>query len=59
MLRVAGYRPQVRAGDARELGPEYVFRHQPLPRVTVHVRGSDVSVHVTRPGPANLTPAAG
>jgi hypothetical protein len=59
MLRVGGYRPQVRPGNARELGPEYVFRDKPVPRVTLHVRGGDVSVHVTQPGPRHLMPAAG
>jgi hypothetical protein len=59
MLRVGGYRPQVRPGNARELGPEYVFRGKPVPRVTLHVQGGDVSVHVAQPGPRHLTPAAG
>jgi len=59
MLRVGGYRPQVRPGNARELGPEYVFRDKPVPQVTLHVQGGDVSVHVTQPGPRHLMPAAG
>jgi hypothetical protein len=57
-LRVDGYRAQVRPLAARELGPDYAFRDQPLPQVRVHVRGDDVSVRVVQPGPRHLMPAA-
>jgi hypothetical protein len=57
-LRVDGYRAQVRPLAARELGPDYVFRDQPLPQVKVHVRGADVSVRVAQPGPRHLMPTA-
>jgi hypothetical protein len=57
-LRVDGYRARVRPLAARELGPDYMFRDQPLPQVTVHVRGDEVSVRVAQPGPRHLMPAA-
>jgi hypothetical protein len=57
-LRVDGYRARVRPLAARELGPDYMFRDQPLPQVTVHVRGDDVSVRVAQPGPRHLMPTA-
>jgi len=58
MLRVDGYHPEVKARDARELGPDYVFRDQPVPQVTLSVVGDDVLVHVAQPGPRHLMPAA-
>ncbi len=58
MLRVSGYRPEVRHANARELGPQYVFRDEPVPQVTLHVRGNDVSVHVAQPGPRHRMPPA-
>jgi hypothetical protein len=58
MLRVSGYRPEVRHANARELGPQYVFRDEPVPQVTLRVRGDDVSVHVTQPGPRHRMPSA-
>ena len=58
MLRVSGYRPEVRHANARELGPQYVFRDEPIPQVTLRVRGGDVSVHVAHPGPRQRMPLA-
>ena len=57
-LRADGYRPLVSHRDARELGSAYVFSDQPVPQVTLYVRGDRVRVRVVRPGPRYRMPRA-
>lgn len=47
-LHSAGYRPEIRKNWAWQLGPAYEIEGRSVPRVTVAVRDTDVSVHYVK-----------
>jgi hypothetical protein len=50
-LRTAGYQAQTGSNWGVQFGQQYIYRHEPVPLVTVHVRGSAISVDVSRHAP--------